>query len=171
MKDAGLVALKVGLAGAAVLLMLFAVMSFLIDRGLDDYYNKPHDWISDDVGFFWQLAYFGLSLVVILANGPASVLAAIDRIKTGPEALAVPAVACGMVVIMSTIAITIYETALSAGNLLPYFRVHYTYQVAPMFQQCLPAMIVCGAFSVICGYLISRPGKRVFGGMPPIDRE
>jgi hypothetical protein len=171
MKDAGLAALKVGLVGAAVLLMLFAAMSFLIDRSLDDYYNKPHDWISDDVGFGGHMMYFGLSLVVILASGPASVLAAKSRIKTRTEALAVPAIACGTVVIISTIAIAAYVTVLSAGNLLPYFQVYNTFQVAPMLRLCLPVMIVCGAISIICGYLISPPGKRVFAGMPPIDRD
>jgi hypothetical protein len=166
MKDSGLAALKIGLIIASILLVLFAVMSFLIDRSLDDYYNKPHEWISDDVGFFWQLMYFGLSLVAILASGPASVLAARDRINTRPEAIAVPAVACGTVVIVSTIGIAVYETVLSAGNLLPYFRVHYTYQVAPMIQQCLPAMIVCGAVSVIFGYLLFTVMKKGAGKSP-----
>jgi hypothetical protein len=166
MKDAGLIALKVGLIGAVILLLLFVAMSFLIEGDIDDYRNKPHDWISDDIGFFWLLAYYGISIIIIFVSGPASTLAAQARIRTNKEALAVPAIACTAEVVLSIAAIMIYGAALSAGNLLPYFRDIYIYQITPMFFLYISTIIGCVIISVLFGYLLYAARKSISGKFP-----
>lgn len=166
MKDTRLAALKVGLVCAAVLFVLYVMMSLLINNSLYDYYNRPHEWISDDVGFFWLLAYFGIANVIILATGPVSTLAAYAGIRTNKDALAVPVIACTAEVILSIAAVMIYGAALSAGNLLPYFRDIYTYQIAPMSFLCMPVFIWSGIISVFFGYLLYAARRTVAGKSP-----
>jgi hypothetical protein len=141
--------------GAGVLLILFIAMSCLMNWSLDDYANGPHEYISDDVGFFWLLLFVGLTLAVIMATGPIAAWLARGDAGSKKEALVVPAIACALELLLAATIIELYGRAVMAAHILPYFSDMYPNHIVPITLLCTPLYLSCAIMSAIIGYRIA----------------
>jgi len=144
MKDIYKNAMITGLAGALLILCLFAITSFIANEEIKNYQTLPHDYMSDDVGFFWYLLFFGASPFIVIGSALMSTFLLRRQISSEKEAVIVATIASVEPYIVCTAAIVGYRLiSASVGNILPYYGQMLTSQPVPM-----PACLACQAFGV-----------------------
>ena len=123
MKDIYKNAMITGLVGALLILCLFAITSFIANEDIKNYQTMPHDYMSDDVGFFWYLLFFGASPFIVIGSGLMSTFLLRRQISSEKEAVIVATIASVEPCIICTAAIVGYRLiSTSVGNILPYYE-------------------------------------------------
>jgi hypothetical protein len=149
-------AMAIGLVGALLVLCVFAVTSLVANEEIKSYETGPHDRLSDDVGFFWYLLFFGVSPFIVIGSGLMSTFLLRRLISSEKDAVIAATIASAVPCIIGTAVITgCLFISTSVGHILPYYDQMLISQSVSM-SVCLTSQAFTVAISVGSAFILYK---------------